>query len=173
MRILDVCCRWPGSAHDATIFAHSSLRERFVHGEFGNDSAILGDSAYAPDVFMCKPHANPVSESEKAYQYAQIRSRNVAERTFGVIKRRFPCLSIGMAYKRDKVQDVIVACCILHNFILKHYPQDIFQNDELAMDIARPIEREEIERQLDICEEFEQSQAISIQDFLINRYFNR
>lgn len=174
MFILDANCRWPGSAHDATIFYHSTVYERFANDEFGS-SAVLGDSAYAPETFVCKALQNTVSNAEKEYQYAQIRSRNVAERTYGVLKRKFPCLSRGMAYKREKIQDVIFACCILYNFFRKHSPQDFIDDitDE-DRNVARPIEREEIERQIEICDEFEmaqQAQPMSIQEFLINHFF--
>lgn len=163
MRILDACCRWPGPAHDAVIFRQSNLHARFENGEFGNDSAILADSAYAQD-YVCKPHPNPQTESEKAYQFAQVRSRNVVERTYGVLKRRFPCLSEGMSFQRDKIQDVILACCILHNFILDYEPNDTFM----------PVEEEEIERKSEIGDDLErvrQEGATTIQNFLINNFF--
>lgn len=120
MKVLDVCCRWPGSAHDATIFANSSLHERFERGEYGRDSVILGDSAYGTEsyVFTYILLRNAITQGEKKYQSAQITARNVVERTFGLLKRRFPCLDIGMHFHLNKMQDIIVACCILHNIII-------------------------------------------------------
>lgn len=59
MRIVDVCCRWPGSAHDATIFNNSNLCEKLDRLDYGIDVAILGDSAYGPQRYMCKPLPNP------------------------------------------------------------------------------------------------------------------
>lgn len=41
LKFLDVVERWPGSAHDATIFGHSNLRIRFEAGHFPN-SILLG-----------------------------------------------------------------------------------------------------------------------------------
>lgn len=165
MFILDTNCRWPGSAHDATIFLHSTIYERFTNNEFGH-STLVGDSAYAPDNFLCKALQNTVSNSEKNYQFSHIRTRNVAERVYGVLKRKFPCLHFGMSYKRHKVQDVIFACCILYNFIRKHSPED-FEDDITAEDrnVARPIQREEIERQNEFADHYEmaiQAQAMSI-----------
>lgn len=46
------------------------------------------------------------------------------ERSYGVLKRRFPVLSTGMAIRIQTVQDVIVATCILHNVaIVERDPQ--------------------------------------------------
>lgn len=97
-RILDVVSRWPGSAHDSTIFTSSNLCHRLRRGDFGYDSAILCDSAYPPERFICKPLRENVirTEREENYQTYQIRARNVAERVNGQLKRRFPALKYGM-----------------------------------------------------------------------------
>lgn len=34
--IKDIVARWPGSAHDSTIFNNSRVKHRFDEGEFGN-----------------------------------------------------------------------------------------------------------------------------------------
>lgn len=41
MKFIDVVARWPGSAHDATIFMNSLLRARFEAQEFPN-CVLLG-----------------------------------------------------------------------------------------------------------------------------------
>lgn len=161
MKILDVCCRWPGSAHDATIFTNSNLYFKMTQGDFGDASVILGDSAYGPDRFICKPLKNAISDSEINYQRCQIKTRNIAERTFGVLKERFQCLHRGLSYKLPKIQDVIVACCILHNFI-KH--------DQMRT----PIEPREINLQRAIERQFlltDENRQLRVQSYLINNYF--
>lgn len=165
MRIIDVCARWPGSTHDATIYRNSEICRRFEQGEFGTDSAILGDSAYGAGDYLCKPIENARTDAERNYQNAQVRSRNVVERTFGVLKRKFPCLAIGLDFKLDKVQDVIVACWILYNMLHLEENQDV--ND---------IYREEIEFQDDVAMQLDlerQNQPISIQNYLIVNHFNQ
>lgn len=166
MRIVDVCCRWPGSAHDATIFINSNLCEKLDRRDYGIDVAILGDSAYGPQRYMCKPLANPNTRAEKQYYRAQVKSRNVVERAFGILKRRFPCLLLGMRFRRDKVQDVVVACCVLHNFLLQ------------ANGIVAEIPRDEIDHQINvgeqlIAEQQESRREITTQHYLLTNYFDR
>lgn len=95
-RILDVVSRWPGSAHDSTIFTNSQICDRLRQCEFGEYSVIVVDSAYPPERFACKPLAQTNNINEISYQHAQIRTRNVAERLNGQLKREFPILKYGM-----------------------------------------------------------------------------
>ena len=45
--------------------------------------------------------------------------RNVIERTFGVLKKRFPIIASGTEtrYDVDAMTKIVLACCILHNFL--------------------------------------------------------
>lgn len=94
---MDVVARWPGSAHDSNIFRNSRLYARLESGEF-NNMAILGDSGYALKPYMLIPIANPVGRTEMLYNESQIRTRNIIERCFGIWKRRFPVLSLGLQF---------------------------------------------------------------------------
>lgn len=62
---------------------------------------------------------------------ALISTRNVVERSYGVLKRRFPILHSGMQLKRvDAIQAVVTASCILHNMCidLGDMDMDDFEN---------------------------------------------
>lgn len=164
--VADVIARWAGSSHDATIFNNSVVCEQLDRGEYGFDTAVLGDSAYPASRYMCKPLPQPITDAEKRYQAAQITTRNVAERGFGRLKRRFPCLALGMRFKLNKVQDVIVACCVLHNFI------------QMENNAETPITQEELDLQMDIGERFiaaqqDERRELAIQRYLIDNYFNQ
>lgn len=163
MHIIDVCGRWPGSAHDATIFANSTLCDRLERDEFGKDSVLVADSAYAADRYVCKPLANPQTIAEKRYQKAQIKTRNIVERTLGGLKRMFPCLLI-LEYKLAKVQDVIVTCCILYNMMKME------QTVENPNQAERDIQSDIGERL--IAARHNQRNPIHPRDFLIQNHFN-
>lgn len=53
------------------------------------------------------------------YNEIQSRTRMVVERTFGIWKRRFPCLSRGLSLKLLTCTGVVSACAVLHNLSLQ------------------------------------------------------
>lgn len=114
---MDIVARWPGSVHDQTIFNNSFLKQRFESGQFG-DSLILGDSGYELKRYLLTPFLNPASPAENLYNESHIRTRNTVERCFGVCKNRFPVLRRQITLKLDRVQAIIVACFVLHNFAI-------------------------------------------------------
>ena len=52
--------------------------------------------------------------------------RNVIERTFGVLKKRFPIIASGTEarYHVDTTSEIVLACYILHNFLMTHFSDD-------------------------------------------------
>ncbi|XP_055839397.1 putative nuclease HARBI1 [Episyrphus balteatus] len=125
LKVQNVVARWPGSAHDQTIFRQSNVclqLENGVHGDF----VIVADSGYANTFFLCTPftrHRNldELTPAERIYQKSILTTRNVVERQYGVLKRRFPILASGIQlYRLDLVQKVIVVCCILHNLCIDY-----------------------------------------------------
>lgn len=121
-KVLDIVARWPGSTHDQIVFANSNLFERFLIGEFvrnNRHSILIGDGGYRSEEFLATPlrATNPMNRpSEQLYQRAHISTRNVVERFNGMWKKRFPCLWIGMRFRKlETTLDVIVATAVLHN----------------------------------------------------------
>lgn len=89
-----------------------------------------------------------------------------------MLKRRFPCLAMGMHYRLNKIQDITIACCILHNFIK--------EEKEMNSTNANPIAEQEREFQIHIGNQLQNAQQIQrqnvelrTQNFLINNYFTQ
>lgn len=115
LRIQDIVARWPGSTHDANIFRNFPIKKRFDDGEF-KDCVLVGDSGYAVQRYVITPLLNPVTAIETIFNESQIHTRNPIERSYGVWKRRFPILSLGINIKNlNTVQAIIVATVVLHN----------------------------------------------------------
>lgn len=108
--------RWPGSSHDSMIFNHSLCRAKFEEGAYWRYN-LLGDSGYGQSTYMLVPIDTPASRGERLYNESQIRTRNCIERAFGVWKRRFPILAVGMRLHVLKVIPIIMACAVLHNIL--------------------------------------------------------
>ena len=60
---------------------------------------------------------------EVRYNTAHRRTRCIIKRCFGLLKRRFPCLHLGLRTALANTL-VIVATAVLHNFALIHREQD-------------------------------------------------
>lgn len=104
--------------HDQTIFNNSTLRCKLESGQYGPNSIIIGDSGYRNTAHIAPPLLNPRT-NVKLYNEAIIRTRNLVERQYGCLKRRFPVLSLGMRLGLRKIQSVITACAVLHNICIE------------------------------------------------------
>ncbi|KAF0750919.1 putative nuclease HARBI1 [Aphis craccivora] len=115
--IQNIVARWPGSSHDANIFRNSDIKQRFDNGEF-KDCVLVADSGYSIQSYMITPMLYLITNVENTFNESQIRTRNPVERFYGVWKRRFPILSLGINVRNlDTVQAIIVASSILHNIV--------------------------------------------------------
>ncbi|XP_050337848.1 putative nuclease HARBI1 [Bactrocera neohumeralis] len=117
--ILDIVARWPGSTHDATILRNSRIYARLENGEFG-DGLVLADKGYENNKRILTPLHSVNNAAERLYNESHIRSRNPIERSYGVWKRRFPVLSLGIRMNCTKVQSIIVATAVLQNICCLH-----------------------------------------------------
>lgn len=116
LEFYDLVARWPGSTHDSFIYNSSAIKQRLNTGVL--KGIILGDSGYAVSNVLLTPFLSPNSTGQENYNRSQIKTRNTVERCFGIWKRRFPCLQLGMSIKMDTVVAVICACATLHNISL-------------------------------------------------------
>ncbi|XP_035453024.2 putative nuclease HARBI1 isoform X1 [Spodoptera frugiperda] len=137
LEFYDLVARWPGSTDDSFIYENSGIKQRLNSGKL--KGVILGDSGYEVSSVLLTPFLSPNSIAQENYNRSLIETRNTVEKCFGVWKKRFPCLQVGMGMKVETVVAVICACATLHNIalsvddIMPMYCEDInVQNDAVA-----------------------------------------
>lgn len=86
---------------------------------------IVGDAGYPNRPYLCTPfthrggRVDRLTAPEKAYQKSLLTTRNTVERSYGLLKRRFPILMYGIQVKRVAViQKIIAVCAVLHNICI-------------------------------------------------------
>jgi len=82
---------------------------------------LVGDSGYPLEPWLLTPVSSPSTCAEERYNMAHAMTRNVIERAFGLLKSRFRCLDKSggtLLYQPQKTCQILMACCVLHNFCL-------------------------------------------------------
>ena len=72
-----------------------------------------------------------ITSKKELYNYRHSSLRMVIERSFGVLKARFPILNLMPNFKPIRQRYVVIVCCALHNFIRMNN-----RNDELFRTIG-------------------------------------
>ncbi|KAI8570714.1 hypothetical protein RHMOL_Rhmol01G0057700 [Rhododendron molle] len=128
---------WEGSAHDGRVFfaAVSNPDFNFPHPPI--NKYYLVDSGYTNMPGYLAPYrgqryhrdqwdgANTIFRTPyELFNYKHSSLRNVIERCFGVLKKRFPILKGMPNYDNAHQPTIVTACCVIHNFILMHHGRD-------------------------------------------------
>ncbi|GFU71716.1 nuclease HARBI1 [Trichonephila clavipes] len=87
--IRNVVARWPGSAHDSTVFNNSAACLALKTNALYQDFHLLGDTGYACEKYLLTPFGNPRSLSEARYNKSHVLTRNTIERKYGILKEDF------------------------------------------------------------------------------------
>ena len=138
---LDVDCRWPGSVHDAKVFANSSLNKKLQNGNIpityqllvpGHtkvEGYLIGHPAY-----LLTPHC--INEFETCATNAKVvfnntlrSARNPIEYAFGRLKARWSFLTKKVDLKLNLVPIAVYAYFVLHNICKQH----VFHVDPLSV----------------------------------------
>ena len=126
--ITNIVARWPGSTHDLRIFENGNIADKLRDGVL--DGILLGDSGYTCRAYLLTPKIKPKNAGEVGYNTAHRRNRCIMERCFALLKRRFPCLHLGLRTALANTLVIIMATAVLHNFALRHREQDFGEEIE-------------------------------------------
>lgn len=115
LRFLDIIAGWPGSVHDS-----SPLYGLLEDGNLNNDHHLLGDSVYALAQYMMVSFQDNghLTEEQGNYNTQHSSARMVIERAFGLLKSKFRRLHYLDMRLMEKIPLIVMACCVLHNFII-------------------------------------------------------
>uniref|UniRef100_A0A2N9FS97 Myb/SANT-like domain-containing protein n=1 Tax=Fagus sylvatica TaxID=28930 RepID=A0A2N9FS97_FAGSY len=143
-----VMAGWEGAAHDTRIFLET-IRTNSVNfpkpppGKYylvdagyplrnGYLTPYKGEKYHLPD-FRRAGRGNKI---EERFNYVHSSLRSVIERTFGVWKNKWRILRQMPSYDIEDQRNIVVATCVLHNFIRIHDREDEgFKWDELGSNI--------------------------------------
>ncbi|KAJ8892492.1 hypothetical protein PR048_005072 [Dryococelus australis] len=153
---MNLVARWPGCTHDSTIFNSSAIRAEFETRAYP-EGFLLGDR-YPCRNYLHTPLLDPNTPAEQCYTSVHIKTRNIIERAFGVMKRRFPCLTKYLQVNIDRVSSIICATVALHNMAcnagIPDAPDDPEANvyDGVPMHVVVPVPAADVQdRQTDGC----------------------
>ncbi|XP_033729019.1 putative nuclease HARBI1 [Pecten maximus] len=126
----DVYAGWPGSVHDARVWRNCPLSQ--ILPSLPPNQQLLGHSAYPLSVNLLVPFRDNghLSCIEKKYNKSHSSTRVDIERAFGLLKCKFRRLQFLDMHLFNEIPNVIVACCVLHNFILLN---ESFDGEEFDM----------------------------------------
>jgi len=98
LRFYYINTNYGGRCHDSHVLRQSSLWDKFENqGSRPFPGAVLlGDSAYPLTDWLLTPYSGDPQGSKALYNRAHIVTRNIVERAFGVLKKRFLSLGTGI-----------------------------------------------------------------------------
>ncbi|XXG66422.1 hypothetical protein AAC387_Pa05g3906 [Persea americana] len=135
MRFTYVLLGWEGTASDSIIMRNALVRQDkliipqgkffLVDAGFMLKSGLI--TPYRGVRYHLKEYSSHEPQNEKElFNLRHASLRNVIERAFGVLKKRFPIVASGNEsyFSVDTTSEIILACCILHNFLMDVDPDE-------------------------------------------------
>ncbi|XP_055918180.1 uncharacterized protein LOC129950311 [Eupeodes corollae] len=122
-----------GRASDSGVFGQSQLKYNYDEGLLNlpepeklplSDDVlpyvIVGDDAFPLLENLMKPYSrHHLTKQERIFNYRLSRARRIVENAFGILANRFRVLHTTINLAPDKAAIITLACCYLHNFLIK------------------------------------------------------
>ena len=78
------------------------------------------------------PRTRRYSNNRDLYNHRHAQLRNCVEKAFGILKKRFKILRTAIPFPFKVQKRIVMACCIIHNFIRRNQGNDKYFNMSLA-----------------------------------------
>ncbi|KAL0430313.1 UNVERIFIED_CONTAM: putative nuclease HARBI1 [Sesamum radiatum] len=131
---------WEGSAADSRVLRHAITKPHGLKVPIGN--YYLCDNGYSNSEGFLTPYrgvryhlrdydrgSGGPQNKEELFNLRHSSAHNVIERTFGLLKTRWGILRSPSYYTPRTHTRIIMACCLLHNFLLMKMPDDPIVNE--------------------------------------------
>ena len=143
-----VLAGWEGSAHDTRVFNDAITKGFRIPG----NKYFLADAGYGIRQGLMTPYrgvryhlkeqasasVRPDNKKE-LYNLRHASLRNVVERIFGCIKKKFPILANTPEVELNKQVRLIYALCCLWNFIRKHETEEMMFEEYTPPEVPNSI----------------------------------
>lgn len=130
MRFLYVSACHAGSTHDAVAFNGGALAEALRGGLLPEPYYVIGDEAYAASAQFLTPWSGRgLSPAKDAFNYHLSLMRQVIERAFGLLIRRWGIMWRALECAAWKWPLIVQVCCRLHNLCLGERLPDLNQEE--------------------------------------------
>lgn len=82
---------------------------------------FLGDEAFPSHKHLVKPFPEVLLNKEREiFNYRLSMAQHVARNAFGIMINRFRIFHTAINLLPEKIEKVVLACCVLHNYLLRH-----------------------------------------------------
>lgn len=118
-----------GRVSDGGVIGCTDFYEKLLHGQLnlpppsdnGMPYVFIGDEAFALQEDFLKPYSfKTLNDERRIFNYRLSRARRVVENAFGILVSRFRVLKSQINMQPQKIDDVVLACCALHNFLRRN-----------------------------------------------------
>ncbi|XXG82524.1 hypothetical protein AAC387_Pa10g0452 [Persea americana] len=149
-----ICVGWEESASDSKILQHVVWRRAHNRLRVPTDADYANTRGFLAPFRGVRYHLKEWSTTQapktehELFNLRHAKLRNIVERTFAVLKQRFALLQTPPRYPIKTQVKIVVACCVVHNFIcrwnlydelfkeaLNEMMEDVDINDEQDHDI--------------------------------------
>lgn len=137
-RFTNIYVGLPGRMHDAHVFRRSNLYQQLSNQLLPLDLHLIGDAAYPllPNLMTPFRDTGHLTRSQIIYNMKLSKIRSIIERAFGLLKCKFRRLYFLDISDFELGQKMIVAACILHNFMINRGEIDVEENDIIDNEIV-------------------------------------
>lgn len=181
-----------GSVSDATVLSNSRFYKKLVNDSLhlplpsplpGTQISVpyvfLGDSAFGLNKYIMKPYplAN-ISHEKRVFNYRLSRARRVVENSFGILASRFRVFRQAISLNVEKVDMIVLSCCVLHNFLMKrnrrYINESSFDREDISNIAFEPGEWRQVPPLVPICQSTtrERYEEGNIVRQIFTNYFN-